>query len=112
MSETDEAEATTRAEWLHKHNAHKDWRILSVSEIAVIRDELLVLEREREELAALLAAEKATRNSIIEKAVKTERELAEAREALRSVLELANDIPDEALDAWKNYFHTTLEAAK
>jgi hypothetical protein len=41
-----------------------------------------------------------------------EKERNEAREALRSVLELANDIPDEALDAWKNYFHTTLEAAK
>lgn len=36
----------------------------------------------------------------------------EAREALRSVLELAEDIPDEALYAWKNYFHTILEAAK
>jgi DNA repair exonuclease SbcCD ATPase subunit len=36
------------------------------------------LERERDELAALLAAEKATRNSIIEKGVKTERERDEA----------------------------------
>jgi hypothetical protein len=35
--------------------------------------------REREELAALLSAEKATRNLIIEKAVKTERERNEAR---------------------------------
>jgi hypothetical protein len=43
---------------------------------------------------------------------KLERERDEAREALRSVLELAEDIPDEALDAWKNYFHTILEAAK
>jgi hypothetical protein len=49
MSETDEAEAKRRAEWLHKHNAHKDWRILSLSEIAVIRGELLVLKRERDE---------------------------------------------------------------
>jgi len=38
------------------------------------------LRRERDELAALLAAEKATRNSIIEKGVKTERERDEARE--------------------------------
>ena len=36
------------------------------------------LERERDELAALLAAEKSTRNSIIEKGVKTERERDEA----------------------------------
>jgi hypothetical protein len=38
------------------------------------------LERERDELAALLAAEKSTRNSIIEKGVKTERERDEAQE--------------------------------
>jgi hypothetical protein len=49
MSETDAAEAKRRAEWLHKHNAHKDWVILSVSEISIIKDELLVLKREREE---------------------------------------------------------------
>ena len=41
------------------------------------------LERERDELAALLAAEKSTRNSIIEKGVKTERERDEARKHLR-----------------------------
>lgn len=45
----DAAEAKRRAEWLHKHKAHKDWIILSVSEVAVIRDELLILERERDE---------------------------------------------------------------
>ena len=49
MPETDAAEAKRRAEWLHKHKAHKDWIILSVSEVAVIRDELLILERERDE---------------------------------------------------------------
>jgi len=50
MSEMSEsAEAKRRAEWLHKHNAHKDWVILSVSETAFIKDELLVLERERDE---------------------------------------------------------------
>ena len=41
-----------------------------------------------------------------------ERELAEAREALRAVLELANDIPDESLDDWKIEFHKVLEEAK
>ncbi len=49
MSETDAAEAKRRAEWLHKHKAHKDWVILSVSEIAVIRAELEATERERDE---------------------------------------------------------------
>ena len=58
ISEKDAAEAIRRAEWLHKHKAHKDWIILSVSEVAVIRGELLAVERE----------------------------LAEAREALRDML--------------------------
>jgi hypothetical protein len=49
MSETDAAEAKRRAEWLHKHKAHKDWVILSVSEISVIRAELEATERERDE---------------------------------------------------------------
>ena len=49
IPEADAAEAKRRAEWLHKHKAHKDWIILSVSEVAVIRDELLILERERDE---------------------------------------------------------------
>jgi hypothetical protein len=47
--ETDAAEAKRRAEWLHKHKAHKDWIILSVSEVAVIREELLMFEHERDE---------------------------------------------------------------
>lgn len=46
------------------------------------------------------------------KCEKLERERAEAREALRAVLELANDIPDESLDDWKNEFHKVLEGAK
>lgn len=45
----DADEAKRRAEWLHKHKAHKDWIILSVSEVAVIRNNLLILERERDE---------------------------------------------------------------
>lgn len=49
MSNADETEAICRAEWLHKHKAHKDWVILSVSEIALIKDELLLLEQERDE---------------------------------------------------------------
>ena len=41
------------------------------------------LERERDELAALLASEKATRNSIIEKGVETERERDKALEKIK-----------------------------
>ena len=41
-----------------------------------------------------------------------ELERYEAREALRAVLELANDIPDESLDDWKIEFHKVLEEAK
>ena len=36
----------------------------------------------------------------------------EAREALKAVLELANDIPDESLDFWKVEFHKVLEESK
>ena len=43
---------------------------------------------------------------------KLRRERDEAREALRAVLELANDIPDESLDGWKIEFHKVLEEAK
>jgi hypothetical protein len=49
MNETDATEAKLRAEWLHRHKAHKDWIILSVSEVAVIRAELEATERERDE---------------------------------------------------------------
>lgn len=46
------------------------------------------------------------------KCEKLERERDEAREALRAVLKLANDIPDESLDDWKIEFHKVLEEAK
>jgi hypothetical protein len=49
------------------------------------------LERERDELAALLAAEKATRNSIIEKGVKTERERDEAREQIDNIRKMLSE---------------------
>ena len=78
----------------------------------VLGDFARKLERERDEAGDLLASEKITRNHIIQRGIEMQKELTEAREALRSVLELAEDIPDEALDAWKNYFHTILEAAK
>jgi len=55
--------------------------------------------RERDEAAALLAAEKATRNSIIEKGVKTERERDEAREQnakLRDIAERAINYLDQS----------------
>jgi hypothetical protein len=47
---------------------------------------------ERDELAALLAAEKATRNSIIEKGVKTERERDEARHKLELCMAANSDV--------------------
>jgi len=46
--------------------------------------------RELDDLAALLAAEKATRNSIIEKGVQTERERDEAREEINALREENN----------------------
>jgi hypothetical protein len=49
MSDTDAAEANRRAEWLHKHKAPKDWIVLTTSEVSVIREELLAVERERDE---------------------------------------------------------------
>jgi hypothetical protein len=54
------------------------------------------LERERDELAALLAAEKATRNSIIEKGVKTERERDEAREQIKELIYISERAIDLA----------------
>ena len=70
--------------------------------------------REREELAALLSAEKATRNLIIEKAVKTERERNEARGDLEfrrglfkvqeELFENARSERDELLKAIKNFY--------
>jgi hypothetical protein len=48
-TDVDATEAKRRAEWLHIHKAPKDWIILSMSEVSVIRAELLALERERDE---------------------------------------------------------------
>jgi len=88
MSETDAAEAKRRAEWLHKHKAHKDWVILSVSEIAVIRAELEATERERDEARELLASEKITRDHVIKRGIEMQKERDEAREALEFRREL------------------------
>ena len=81
IPEADAAETKFRAEWLHKHKAHKDWIILSVSEVAVIRDELLAVKRELDELKALLTKEQGavtiSRNGYVQE---LERERDEARE--------------------------------
>ena len=58
--EADAAEAKRRAEWLRKHKAHKDWIILSVSEVTVIRNALLKLERERAEARKELSLKQQT----------------------------------------------------
>ena len=52
--------------------------------------------RERDELTALLAAEKATRNSIIEKGVKTERERDEVNSELNKKYVEYDQLFDEA----------------
>ena len=85
--ETDAAEAKRRAEWLHKHKAHKDWIILSVSEIAVIRGELLAVERARDEWAAMCGNYKQERD--------------EAREALMKIEEIFVDGCDTCADREK-----------
>lgn len=84
--ETDAAEAKRRAEWLHKHKAHKDWIILSVSEIAVIRDELLILERERDEANEELHKQLVRYDQLFDEAEKNRIERDEAREALRKAI--------------------------
>ena len=78
--ETDAAEAKRRAEWLHKHKAHKDWIILSVSEIAVIRDELLILERERDEANEELHKQLVRYDQLFDEAEKNRIERDEAME--------------------------------
>jgi uncharacterized coiled-coil DUF342 family protein len=55
-------------------------RALNATDYEGILLAALRVKEERDELAALLAAEKSTRNSIIEKGVKTERERDEVRE--------------------------------
>ena len=132
MSNADESEAKLRAEWLHKHKAHKNWIILSVSEIAVIKDELLLLERERDEaLMDRANGDIATmtinhyerilreRDEVKEKyrwavihwqigAAKMERERDEAREAFKIVYNERVQMELER-NEWKNkaYSHAT-----
>jgi hypothetical protein len=64
MSDTDAAEANRRAEWLHKHKAPKDWIVLTTSEVSVIREELLAVERERDE-ARELAQQMSESNQVL-----------------------------------------------
>lgn len=48
-SQEDHNAATERANWLHKHRAPSDWVILTESEIAAIRADLVSLQRRLEE---------------------------------------------------------------
>jgi len=66
------------------------------------------LERERDELDALLAVEKATRNSIIEKGVKTERERDEAMELAQQMSESNQVLQAEVRDYRKTADNTPL----
>jgi chromosome segregation ATPase len=130
--ETDAAEAKRRAEWLHKHKAHKDWIILSVSEVAVIRDELLILERERDEANKELHKQIVRFDELFAEAEKIRIERDEARERIEkqkleivrlngatnhaggTPLKIALKERDEAREAleeekkWHNQTHTEL----
>jgi hypothetical protein len=49
MSDSDAEKAKSRAEWLHRHMAPRDWIVLTAFEVATIRAELAVVKRERDE---------------------------------------------------------------
>ena len=70
------------------------------------------LELERDEARGQVENQKARIGEFFAALEKLTSERDEAREALRAVLELANDIPDESLDFWKVEFHKVLEEAK
>ena len=69
------------------------------------------LIRERDELAALLAAEKATRNSIIEKGVKTERERDTARAKYVAAID-GRDMANEEADKLREQNAKLLDIAE
>ena len=50
----DDAEAKRRAEWLHAHNAPKDWVILTESEVAAMKADLVKLVWDKNEMERLL----------------------------------------------------------
>ena len=96
MSEKDTAEAKRRAEWLHKHKAHKDWVILSVSEISVIRAELEATERERDAAQELAKEADLGHDMAISDLRKCETELAEATTKLAEISSLTESIVEKA----------------
>jgi DNA repair exonuclease SbcCD ATPase subunit len=104
MSEYELVNDQFKDKWINKPNNMGD-----VGDLQDITEELNNLLRERDELAALLAAEKSTRNSIIEKGVKTERERDEAirqrnetNESSKYAVDYAIRERDEAKDQIKN----------
>ncbi len=54
-ADADDAEAKRRAEWLHAHNAPKDWVVLTESEVAQIKSEHIQLVLAHHDLRAALS---------------------------------------------------------
>ena len=91
----------TDAAW-KEGNAIREW---TCRKLERERDEA---REERDKLKQLLFADAENVDAYLGACIERD----EAREALRAVLELANDIPDESLDDWKIEFHKVLEEAK
>jgi uncharacterized protein (DUF3084 family) len=105
MSETDAAEAKRRAEWLHKNKAHRDWIILSVSEVSVIREELLAVERERDEARKEIEGWKNKWDCAVEMAARAENELDDAIKKiwrLEKQIEGSNNFANERFEEIQN----------
>lgn len=48
LAAQDEAEAILRAEWLHLHNAPKDWIVMTSHEIATLKAHIAALQADKE----------------------------------------------------------------
>jgi hypothetical protein len=104
MSDTDAAEANRRAEWLHKHKAPKDWIVLTTSEVSVIREELLAVERERDEARHNLELCMAANSDV----ARIARERDEAQATLTDIHRwIERNHPDGFIDSMT--FHQNLE---
>ncbi len=85
----DDAEAKRRAEWLDAHNAPKDWAILTQSEVAQMKAELVQLVWSESELKRALEETRA--------AYTTLRQLVEAYQMVHDVDVDWDDYPKETL---------------
>jgi hypothetical protein len=63
---TNEELARERAEWLHRHNAPKDWIVMTAQEVAELKAALTTATAERDrEIAALVKAARAICDDLI-----------------------------------------------